>query len=91
MTIFYPVEDATGIEGAWDFTLTYSVQAPLPRLPPLNGRDAAAGPTTEAPEPSGLLWFREALNKQLGLKLETHKRPEPVLVIDQINEKPTEN
>jgi uncharacterized protein (TIGR03435 family) len=89
--IFYPVEDATGIEGAWDFTLTYSVQASLPRLPPLNGRDAAAGPTAEAPEPSGLLSFREALNKELGLKLETHKRPEPVLVIDQINEKPTDN
>jgi hypothetical protein len=30
-------------------------------------------------------------NRQLGLKLEKQKRPVPVLVIDHINEKPTEN
>jgi uncharacterized protein (TIGR03435 family) len=33
----------------------------------------------------------EAINKQLRLKLEMHKRRMPVLVIDQIEEKPTEN
>jgi uncharacterized protein (TIGR03435 family) len=31
------------------------------------------------------------LEKQLGLKLERHRRPEPVLVIDHIEEKPTDN
>jgi uncharacterized protein (TIGR03435 family) len=32
-----------------------------------------------------------ALEKQLGLKLEAHKRIMPVLVIDHIEEKPTDN
>lgn len=40
--------------------------------------------------PSGIPIF-EALEKQFGLKLELHKRPEPVVVIDHIEEKPTEN
>ena len=31
------------------------------------------------------------MNKQLGLKLEMRKRPMPVLVIDSIQEKPTDN
>jgi uncharacterized protein (TIGR03435 family) len=46
----------------------------------LAGRDASAGPVTEASDPSGMVSIREALEKQLGLKLETRKRPEPVLV-----------
>jgi uncharacterized protein (TIGR03435 family) len=52
---------------------------------------AAAGPTGEASDPSGSISFVNAIEKQLGLKLEVHKRPEPVLVIDHIEEKPTEN
>ncbi len=86
--IFYPVEDATNLEGAWDFSFTYNLMATLPPFP-LAGRGGAA--PTEASEPPAGLPFNEALDKQLGLKLETRKRPEPVLVIDQINEKPTDN
>ena len=33
----------------------------------------------------------DALNKQLGLKLEMQKRPLPVLVIDHVEEKPADN
>jgi uncharacterized protein (TIGR03435 family) len=33
----------------------------------------------------------QALEKQLGLKLELQKRPMPVLVIDHVEQKPTEN
>ncbi len=44
-----------------------------------------------ASEPNGALSFFDAVNKQLGLKLEKEKRPVPVLVIDHIEEKPTEN
>jgi len=32
-----------------------------------------------------------AVEKQLGLKLEMQKRPESVVVIDHMEEKPTEN
>jgi uncharacterized protein (TIGR03435 family) len=78
--ISYPVLDATGLEGAWDFTFDYSVT--------LNLRPAA---TPEASDPTGAISFVEAIEKQLGLKLEMHKRPEPVLVLDHVEEKPTEN
>jgi uncharacterized protein (TIGR03435 family) len=90
--IFYPVLDGTGIEGAWDFTLNYNLVLPLP--PVLLAARAAATPggaPADATDPGGAISFVQAIEKQLGLKLETHKRPEPVLVIDHIEEKPTEN
>jgi uncharacterized protein (TIGR03435 family) len=88
LSVFYPVEDGTGIEGAWDFTVSYSPTANLPRLFP---QAANGGNPGGVSDPDGALSFREAVEKQLGLKFETHKRPEPVLVIDHINDKPTEN
>jgi uncharacterized protein (TIGR03435 family) len=87
--IHYPVLDGTGIDGAWDFTLTYDALANLAARLPLRG--GAAGPNGEASDPSGSVSFAGAIEKQLGLKLEVHKRPEPVLVIDHIEEKPTDN
>jgi uncharacterized protein (TIGR03435 family) len=88
--VFYPVLDATGIDGAWDFTLNYDAFANLAARAPLR-RGPDPGPASEATDPSGSVSFIGAVEKQLGLKLETHKRPEPVLVIDHIEEKPTEN
>jgi uncharacterized protein (TIGR03435 family) len=46
---------------------------------------------TEASDPSGAITLFEAINKQLGLKLELQKRPVQVLVIDHVEPKPTEN
>jgi uncharacterized protein (TIGR03435 family) len=43
-----------------------------------------------ATEPSGITVF-EAIDRQLGLKVETQKRPMPVVVIDHVNQAPTEN
>jgi uncharacterized protein (TIGR03435 family) len=40
---------------------------------------------------SGALSLFDAVSKQLGLKLDQRKRPLPVLIIDHINEKPTDN
>jgi uncharacterized protein (TIGR03435 family) len=87
----YPVMDATGIEGAWDFTINYDpISGALARLPLLAGRggNTADG---QASEPSGGLSLADALSKQLGLKLEMHKRPEQVFVIDHMEEMPAEN
>ena len=42
-------------------------------------------------DPNGALSLFDAVSKQLGLKLEKQTRPVPVLVIDHIEEKPTEN
>jgi len=44
-----------------------------------------------ASDPSGGYTIFEAVDKQLGLKLEAQKRPLPVLVIDHVEEKPTDN
>jgi uncharacterized protein (TIGR03435 family) len=56
-----------------------------------DGGGAAGGAGTEASEPSGGLSLLDAVVKQLGLKLEQQKRPTPVLVIDRVERKPTDN
>jgi uncharacterized protein (TIGR03435 family) len=45
----------------------------------------------EASDPSGAVTLFEAIEKQLGLKLEKQKRPASVLVIDHVEQKPTDN
>jgi uncharacterized protein (TIGR03435 family) len=94
----YPVVDATGLEGTWDFTLSFSLIAPQQLSGLLAGARAglppgAAGPgdaTASDPIGGGVTLF-DAVEKQLGLKLEVRKRVYPVFVIDHIEEKPTEN
>jgi uncharacterized protein (TIGR03435 family) len=68
--------DATGIEGTWDFTIAWTPNGPRP------------GP---GEDPDGSMTVFEALPKELGLKLDEQKRPAPVLVIDHIEQKPTDN
>jgi uncharacterized protein (TIGR03435 family) len=51
------------------------------------GQPGAGG----AADPYGALSLSDAVSKQLGLKLELEKRPAPVLVIDHVEQKPTEN
>jgi uncharacterized protein (TIGR03435 family) len=87
------VVDATGLEGGWDFTFSFSpaVLFQLNQGRGGEGGGAAAGTVPEASLPSGALSLFDALIKQLGLKLEMQKRPTPVLVIDHINQKPTDN
>jgi uncharacterized protein (TIGR03435 family) len=73
-----PVLDSTGLNGAWDFTLSFSQSAP-----PQNGVPVEQ-------DPNGALSLSEAVGRQLGLKLEMEKRPVPVLVIDHVDQKPVE-
>jgi uncharacterized protein (TIGR03435 family) len=93
-----PVIDASGLEGAWDFTLTFN---PIPPNMNLGGGEiarkdggappppsAAGGTAPEIADPSTVESLFDAVERQLGLKLEMHKRPLPVLVIDHIDEKP---
>jgi uncharacterized protein (TIGR03435 family) len=89
-----PILDATGLEGAYDFTLNFATAGVFQ-----NGggvgrggdRGAAAGDTPGASDPNGAISLPDAVSKQLGLKLELKKRPIPVIVIDHIDEKPTDN
>jgi uncharacterized protein (TIGR03435 family) len=90
-----PILDATGIEGGFSFSLTFSpLAAALRRVAERSGGIAgqAPGDVQMAADPvSGGITLFEALEKQLGLKLELQKRPMPVIVIDHIEQKPTEN
>jgi len=97
--IHSPVLDATGLEGGYDFTLSFSAVG-LTQRPPgavmglapgLPGAPPPADTGVQASDPSGAVTLFEAIEKQLGLKLEAKKRPVPILVIDHAEQKPTEN
>jgi len=71
-----PVIDDTGLNGQYDFTLSWSP-------------DDVRARNAEAADPSGPSLFT-ALQDQLGLKLESKKAPVEVIVIDHIG-KPSPN
>jgi uncharacterized protein (TIGR03435 family) len=97
----WPVPDATELEGGWDFNLTFSMRPMMMGMPGMpmgggrggegGGGGGAAGVLPSASEPSGGYTLFEAIEKQLGLKLEKQKRTMPVVVVDHIEQKPTEN
>jgi uncharacterized protein (TIGR03435 family) len=88
--------DGTGLTGNYDFTLSFSGYSQiggineysLPSAPP---GETASGPSATAAEPDGAIPLFDAIKQQLGLKIEKQKRPVPMLVIDNIDEKPTAN
>lgn len=90
-----PVLDATGLDGSYDFTLSFSPAVIVAGGRGGGGRGGDPGPSSDntfaAAEPSGGITLFEAIEKQLGLKLESEKRPVRVLVIDHLEPKPTEN
>ena len=77
--------DKTGLRGGYDFTLNFS---PIEQL--LGPRPDAGG-GAGALDPTGGLSLQDAVRRQLGIRLEDTKLPAPVLVIDSINETPTDN
>jgi len=92
-----PVIDSSGLTGAYDFSLSFS-RANLLRAP--SSAPSAAAPSAsndnEANDPGsgGLpaISLFDAMQRQLGLKLvKKDSVPQPVLVIDHIEEKPTDN
>jgi len=88
----WPVVDTTGIEGGWDFTLTFSMGGAMMRGPVRIGEPAQPGSDLpSASDPTGGYTIFEAVEKQLGLKLEKQKRSMPVVVIDHIEQNPTDN
>jgi uncharacterized protein (TIGR03435 family) len=88
----WPIQNSTGLEGGWDFTLTYR-RGPGPMMPgaQAGGAEGRGAAVAEASDPGGTLTIFAAVEKQLGLKLELQKRPEPVIVIDHLEEKPSGN
>jgi uncharacterized protein (TIGR03435 family) len=90
--IDHPVIDSTGLQGGWDFVLSWTGRGAFPNG---GGRGADAGQlpggVATASDPNGGLTFFEAVERELGLKLELQKHPMPVLVIDHVEQKPTDN
>jgi uncharacterized protein (TIGR03435 family) len=76
-----PVIDQTGLGKFYDFSLEWAPE--LPPGAPGGGADAGL-PAATGPD------LFTAVREQLGLKLESHKGPVEVMVIDHI-EKPSEN
>jgi bla regulator protein BlaR1 len=74
-----PVTDATGLTGKYDYTIFWSGPATT----------AALG-FNPADEPDGPSIF-DAVQDQLGLKIEKRKGPVQMLVVDHVEKKPTEN
>jgi len=78
-----PVVDQTAIEGLYDFKLNFT---PAGRME----RSETGAADSAAPVGMGLSFF-DALQSQVGLKLEGKKVPMPVIVVDHIERTPPEN
>jgi bla regulator protein BlaR1 len=78
-TLDGPLTDATGLTGKYDYTVFWS-----------NPATTAALGFNPAIEPDGPSIF-DAVQDQLGLKIEKRKSPAQVLVVDHVEKKPTEN
>lgn len=86
------VLDATGMDGAYDFTFSFSGASTIQRAGNQGGiGDTVLNGVPQALDPTGRVSLFDALEKQLGLRLELQKRSLPVLVIDHIEQKPTDN
>jgi uncharacterized protein (TIGR03435 family) len=84
------VPNKTGLAGSYDFTLFYTTTRKL-RTQIAAATDAAkqAGDTTV--EPVAGVSLEDAIRKQLGLRLEKQPLTLPALVMDHIEQTPTEN
>jgi len=78
-----PVVDMTGLQGSYTLTLDW-----VPEARPAG--DGKSGVQVFADPPSGPA-LTDAVQEQLGLKLETRKAPIEILVVDHAERVPTEN
>ena len=91
------IADTTGLEGGWDIVLNFSPIGMFPAgVDGMVGNGAVAQQTAAAVAagtasvPLGALTLPEALERQLGLKLQMGERVLPVLIVDQIEREPAE-
>ena len=79
-TLGAPLTDATGLRGKYDYTIFWSMVATTAARRGSPVSDDSDGPS-----------LFDALQNQLGLKIERTKGPVQMLVVDHIEKKPTEN
>jgi uncharacterized protein (TIGR03435 family) len=88
--IYYPVQDATGLTGGWNFTLSYSSFDQVMPGQVSSGAPGLDGAAT-SDDPNGAVSLFDAVKRELGLRLDKEKRDEKVLVIDHVDEQPSED
>jgi uncharacterized protein (TIGR03435 family) len=80
-----PVADHTGLSGSFDIHLEFDPEG-------VNLGNGSTGLSSEVDESDGAQpSIFSALQQQLGLRLQSHKEPTEVLVIDRLERLPTEN
>ncbi len=84
--IDHPVVDATGLQGGWDFVLSWTPKAFLQPPPGSNPNPSAS--MSEASTPNGGISVFDAITSELGLKLVKEQRSIPVIVVDHVDEQP---
>ena len=77
-----PMTDSTGIPGRFDMTISFSPSGLVQAVTTSSGQPS---------EPTGAISLFDALKGQLGLKVDARKVMAPVLIVDRVNETPTEN
>ncbi len=87
------VADATGLDGSWDFRFTFNpvIALAAARAAVEGAAGATPAPLSAASDPAMGVSIFDALDKQLGLKLEKVKRMAAVTVIDRIDLVPSDN
>jgi uncharacterized protein (TIGR03435 family) len=80
-----PVTNATGLEGSYALSLYWAV--PSMRTAPV-GAAGAGEPVAQEPDGPTL---EQAIQQQLGLKLDARRGPVDVIVVDHLEKMPVEN
>jgi uncharacterized protein (TIGR03435 family) len=79
------VVESTGLPGRYDLSINFTPPSAIPNIGIPNTGETAP------PEPDGKISLFDALKSQLGLKLESRKVRAAVLVIDHVNDEPSDN
>jgi uncharacterized protein (TIGR03435 family) len=84
------VVDKTGLTDSYDFSLSYTTGSRL-RVQEAAAQAAAAKAGDATAEPVEGLGIEDAVRKELGVRLEEQRLPLPFLILDHIDQTPTEN
>lgn len=86
-----PVQDATGLQGAYDIDVSWTPDSTTEKLGAFSSASPQSPNPSVAPEAPGGIDLFNALKQTLGLKLEARKQDVEIVVIDSINRVPVEN
>jgi len=84
------IVDKTGMTGSYDFSLSYTGGSRL-RAQEAAAQAAAKQAGQTAADPVGGLAIDDAVRKELGVRLEKQPLPLPFLILDHVDQTPTED